>query len=98
MSGPSSVLVVHGGEGDSQRYRCVHAAQQLDLFGVPVEVVRFDDPAFREGASGYDLVLLHRIAADRTVAATIRRVRERGGVVVFDTDDLVFDPDVTGWI
>lgn len=46
---------------------------------------------------GCRFVILHRVARDPAVRSLIRQTRETGGVVLFDIDDLVFDPEATRW-
>src|SRR5690606_11264703 len=42
--------------------------------------------------SGFDLVVLQRVPITRSLRNAIRQMQDRGGLVLFDTDDLVFEP------
>jgi glycosyltransferase involved in cell wall biosynthesis len=92
------VLILSGVRGDTRRYRAFHLYQQLRLGGAPAVLSDITDPEVLRLADGCGLVVLHRAAWDRTVRGVMARVRAGGGVVLYDTDDLVFDPAAFDWI
>ncbi|MEO8084021.1 MAG: glycosyltransferase, partial [Ardenticatenales bacterium] len=91
------VLIASGGEGATRRYRAFHHAEQLELAGVPARVAPRIDAALAAEAPRWPIVLLHRVAWDGAVQALIDRTRDGGGIVLFDVDDLVFEPESTRW-
>ncbi len=84
------VVIVFRGVGDAQRYRCLHLREQLDLLGVPC-IVQELRPGERSAIVGCDLLIIHRIPLDGFLQRQLRRLQQSGTVVLFDTDDLVFD-------
>lgn len=75
------------------RYRCGHVREQLELVGIPAAVASLLDGDLEERVRGRSVVIFHRVGLDRFVEGLYRRVREDGGLVVYDTDDLVFDAE-----
>jgi hypothetical protein len=88
------VVFVCGIEGAPLRYRARLPAEGLALLGVTSEVRHYRDPEWEALALGADAVVVYRVPATLDVLESIRRVRARGIPVVFDVDDLIFDPDV----
>lgn len=93
------VLLISDEHGASQRYRCLHAQQQLRLYGKPSSAVhRFCVQPLPANAGDHELVVSYRVTADRQVEELVRQVHDRHGLVIFDIDDLIFDPDSLQWI
>lgn len=87
-----SVLFLSGVRGDTRRYRSLHPYEQLRLAGVRCMLSHLTDPQLGRQAQQATHVIFHRVACDRNVEKLIRSIQARGGVAIFDTDDLVFDP------
>lgn len=87
-----SVLFVSGSFGAMERYRCANPREQLALAGVRTKLLRGGGPAVARQAARHDAVVLHRIAYTPDVAEVVEAARGRGVPVLFDIDDLVFDP------
>jgi glycosyltransferase involved in cell wall biosynthesis len=88
------VLFVFELPGAWARYRCDHQAEQLALASGSSDVARLDSvdlPAVRDR---YDSFVLNRVSWTEDVGRFIERARSSGKRVTFDTDDLVFEPDV----
>lgn len=93
------LLLASGSAGDMERYRCLHLREQLQLFGVNCEMRRITDPHLMTLLSQYKLVILHRVAYDQWVEKLIATAREAfHATVVFDVDDLVFQPELDVWM
>ncbi len=90
-------MIVSGCEGATQRYRCHHQLEQLWLRGIPARLVQQGSPNLLGLALGSPIVILHRVALDRAIQGLMVQTRDAGGVVLFDIDDLVFDPEQTHW-
>jgi glycosyltransferase involved in cell wall biosynthesis len=88
------VLIVGGSDGYVQRYRCDHTREQLYLQGVACDVYHLSSPALAHIAPDYDLVILHRVCYSEDIEDIVGAARARHAPVLFDIDDLVFDPDV----
>lgn len=95
---PRKLLVVSGVRGDTRRYRAFHLYQQLRLCGAEVILSDITNPAVLGFAADCILLVLHRTPWDATVHRLVEQVRANGGVVLYDTDDLVFDPAAFDWI
>jgi len=96
--GEYAVLIVSGTEGDTQRYRCFHQQEQLMLNDVECTVKHFGNSQLLEDVADYRVVILHRVPHTDLIEAVIKRAHEAGGVVIFDTDDLIFEPELTHWV
>ena len=93
-----AVLIVSGTEGDTQRYRCFHQQEQLMLNDVECTVKHFSNSQLLEDVTDYRVVIMHRVPYTDLIEAVIRRAHQAGGVVIFDTDDLIFEPKLTHWV
>jgi GT2 family glycosyltransferase len=87
-----AALFVSSEPADPKRYRCDHQAEQLAMLGVSVDVRRTDDVRWGEVADRYGLFVLHRVAFEEGLRWFLGVARRTGKRVIFDTDDLVFDP------
>ncbi|MEY3019259.1 MAG: hypothetical protein RLZZ272_243, partial [Actinomycetota bacterium] len=83
------------GDPFTSRYRVSNLSAALRRHGLRASVVPSDgfDAAQLEACG---TVVLCRVAWDDAVAAEVARLRESGTRIVFDVDDLVFDPSRVG--
>jgi glycosyltransferase involved in cell wall biosynthesis len=90
------VVFVCGIDGAPLRYRAHLPAEGLRCHGVAAEVVHYRDPSVVGLVTAADAMVLYRVPATHQILALIERVRqERPEVpVLFDVDDLIFDPDL----
>jgi glycosyltransferase involved in cell wall biosynthesis len=95
---PDRVLFVVGLDGAPTRYRAHLPAEALALHGVATDVRHYRDPDVEQVAATVDVVVVYRVPATPQVLALIARERARGAIVVFDVDDLIFDPDIAAEI
>ena len=86
-------LFISGIDGDTRRYRCTHHQEQLISQGVETELRESDDPQLMVDALDYDIFVLHRVPYSQLIGIVIDIAHLRGKPVVFETDDLVFDPE-----
>ncbi|MBL8949273.1 MAG: glycosyltransferase, partial [Myxococcaceae bacterium] len=92
------VLYISQAQGDTQRYRVDHPLELLrraNRFGR--KIMSPDDPELRAGRiddtiEPFDVFVLHRVAMSPSVDQLISKIRAKGGTVLFETDDLLFDP------
>jgi len=87
-------LFVSGMDGDTQRYRCFHHQEQLAMQGVTTKFCESDDPQLLVDALVHDVFVLHRVPYSRLIEAVIDVAHLRGKPVIFETDDLVFAPEL----
>lgn len=69
------------------RYRCTHLAEALRAAGHTADVTWIGAPTIR---IDHDIVVLHRICANREGVALADAVRYAGATLVYGADDLVF--------
>ena len=86
------VLYLSSGWDAPGRYRCIHAVQQLRAVGVLANARHIDDPQVEVGLEAYGLIVLVRVAWSPTVARIVQIARTNGAGLLFDVDDLVFEP------
>jgi glycosyltransferase involved in cell wall biosynthesis len=88
------ILFVSGIGGDTRRYRCSHHQQQLALRGIDSGLYEANDPRLYVEATVCDMIVLHRVAWSPLIADVVDVARGRGAPIVFETDDLIFAPEV----
>ena len=92
------ILILSGAKGDTRRYRTFNLYQQFRLAGAEVMLSHLTDPRLPELASRAGVMVLHRVPCDPYIEQIIDRFHARGGLVLADTDDLIFDPQAFQWI
>jgi len=88
------VLFIAGWSGDTERYRAWHQAEQLWFAGVAAAVRSADDPLLLADLGDYDTFIFCRASYTPTVAAMLAVIQDRGQLALYDTDDLVFLPEL----
>jgi glycosyltransferase involved in cell wall biosynthesis len=80
-------------------YRCVHLQEQLQALGHEAAVVNWFDSTRIDPAQALacDMIVLYRLAMSPPLASLIDQLRQSEKPVIFDTDDLVFEPDLVAW-
>lgn len=86
------VLFVSGIGGATRRYRCAHLQEQLALEGIESALREANDAHLLTEAMEYDLFILHRVPFTPLIEHLVEIAHLRGKPVVFETDDLLFDP------
>ena len=92
------VLFVVGIDGAPLRYRAHLPAEGLELLGVHTDVAYYRDVSVPGLAAEADALVVYRVPATTEVLALIADARARGVPVVYDVDDLIFDPDLAAEI
>jgi len=88
------VLFVAGIEGAPLRYRVRLPAEGMALLGVESTALHYRDPRVERAAADADAVVLYRVPATVQVLSLVAALRDRGTPVLFDVDDMIFDPDL----
>ena len=88
---PGDILFVTNGVGDSARYRAHHQAEELECQGFKCSVTIQDNPFLARYAEKFKIFVFHRTLHTPLVAKLIENIKKRQGVILFETDDLVFD-------
>lgn len=93
-----SLLIVSGAQGDSRRYRTFHLYEQACLAGLNCQLSHVTDPDLRKKVERSQVVILHRASFDAQISWLEQEVHHKGGVLIQDIDDLIFDPDAVRYI
>ena len=88
------VLFVVGIDGAPLRYRAHLPAEALSLIGVHTDVRHYRHPDIVELGDRADVVVVYRVPATYQVRQFVEDLHMRGTPVVFDVDDLIFDPSL----
>ena len=88
------VLWAVGIEGAPLRYRARLAAEAIAMEGVKTDARYYRHPVLLDLVEDADVLYVYRVPATHQALQLIARARERGIPVIFDVDDLIFDPDV----
>ena len=80
-------------------YRCVHLQEQLRALGYNAVVVDWFDEVRVDPTEAltYDVIVLYRLPMSTALAGLISQARKLNKPVIFDTDDLIFEPELTLW-
>jgi glycosyltransferase involved in cell wall biosynthesis len=92
------ILFVSGIQGAPLRYRAHLPAEALRLAGAHCDVRHYRDPDLPRLADEADAVVLYRVPATAPIIALVERIRARARPIpiLFDVDDLIFDPTLEG--
>lgn len=86
------VLIITAGVGDSARYRAHHVAEELNLHGVRASVIVQDHPFLLKNIGKFKVFVFHRTLYTEKIKKAIDQIKEKNQTIIFDTDDLVYDP------
>lgn len=89
---PGDILIITGGLGDSALYRSWHIAEELNLHDLKTSVTVQDNPLLSGYAKKFKVFIFHRVLYTGGAAKLFERVKKLDKEIVFETDDLVFDP------
>ncbi len=80
-------------------YRCVHLREQLEALGYEATVAEWfsEEKIEPEAALACEVIVLYRLPFCPALENLIERAHKSGKRVIFDTDDLVFAPELTHW-
>ncbi|MFL6537451.1 MAG: glycosyltransferase [Chthoniobacterales bacterium] len=80
-------------------YRTVHLQEQLRALGYEADRVDWsDESAIRaDSAANADALVLYRLPMSSVLQRLIDQAQAAGKTVIFDTDDLVFEPELIEW-
>lgn len=86
------ILLVSGGVGDSARYRTKHVAEELNYNGFRASATVQDSPFFSDSVERFKIIVFHRVLFTDSIARYVDRAKELNRTLIFETDDLVYDP------
>ncbi len=88
------VLFMSGVAGGTRRCRVYQPMEQLALSGVPSTFRPAGDPAIYGDVLDHDVFVFHRVPYTPFVGDIIDLVHQAGKIAIYETDDLVFRPDM----
>ena len=89
--GKGDVLLISGGVGDSARYRTKHIAEFLEKNNIPSQWTVQDNIFLRLSLRRFRVFVFHRVLVTGAVKKIIKELKKQKKVIIFETDDLVFD-------
>lgn len=92
ISQQSILFVINGYDKATQKYRVHNFVKPLQAYGWNVKVVLDKDAVLAMNAP-WDIVVFNRISANEAVLAAQQTYRNKGGVLIYDIDDLIFNPE-----
>lgn len=87
------VLYITSRHDAPYRYRCVVPCLHLRSEGIGADILHIRDPRLPSCLIHYSVIVLFRLPWSPRVNEVVSAARAAGARVVFDIDDLVFDPD-----
>ena len=80
-------------------YRCVHLQEQLQDLGHEAKVALWFLPENCDpgAARDCDAIVLYRLAMSPALGQLLAEARAAAKPIIFDTDDLIFEPDLIEW-
>jgi glycosyltransferase involved in cell wall biosynthesis len=90
--GHKDVLFVFDEPGAWTRYRCDHQGEQLSFLGMSSDIVQSSRLDLAAAVDHFDTFVLNRVEWSDEIAVFADRARSQDRTVIFDTDDLLFEP------
>lgn len=90
---PGDILFITGGVGDSAFYRTANQAEELRQHGFDCSVTILDNPFLPSYADKFKIFVFHRTIFTSTLSKLVERIKKQKKEIIFDTDDLVYDPE-----
>lgn len=91
LIGSGDVLYVSGCPGGSRLYRCTNQAEELVQYGVK-SVIISQDMMRKSLVKKFRVFVFQRVVFNPHVAKVMAEIKRQGKLIIFETDDLVFDP------
>jgi O-antigen biosynthesis protein len=90
--GSGDILFISSGVGDSAKYRSERQAEELNLHGLKCSVTVQDNPLLPRYADRFKIFIFQKTIFSKTVAKMIEKIKAQKKEIIFETDDLVYDP------
>ena len=89
------VLYISGCPGGSEFYRCLNQQEELGRFGIQSSVVSQHSLFLNFLVNKHKIFIFQRVIYNPRIALFLNKLKSKNKRVIFETDDLVFDPDFT---
>lgn len=90
--GSGDVLFISSGVGDSAHYRSYNPAEELRLHGFKTAVTIADNPNLSKLVDNFKVFIFQRTMCNKNIKKMIEKIKQQKKEIIFDTDDLVYDP------
>ena len=91
--GSGDILFISSGVGDSAKYRSERQAEELNFHGFKCGVTVQDNPLLPRYADRFKIFIFQKTIYSKSVAKLIENIKAQKKEMIFDTDDLVYDPE-----
>ena len=91
-------LFVTGESGACRRYRCDYQAEEMRLLDLPCRVSDVGEIDLLRALDHFDLFVAYRVEWDYGFDAFVALARRARKPVIYDTDDLVLDPEAPEFV
>lgn len=91
--GSGDILFISSGVGDSAKYRSERQAEELGLHGFRCSVTVQDNPLLPRYADRFQIFIFQKTIFSKPVAKLIEKIKAQKKEIIFETDDLVYDPE-----
>jgi len=89
---PGDVLYISGCPGGSRFYRCHNQAEELKLYGIKSKIISQDNLNLLRVVKKFKVFIFQRVIYNEHIKDTISVIKKQKKAIIFETDDLVFDP------
>lgn len=89
---PGDILFVASGVGDSAHFRTRNVAEELRRHGFRTSVTIADNPNLLKLVDRFKIFVFHKTLYTEKIAQVIEKIKAQKKEIIFDTDDLNFDP------
>jgi len=96
--GDGDVLYVSGCPGGSRFYRCQNQAEELEKYGIRLKVISQNNLSLLRLVTKFEVFIFQRLIYDDYIGEVIDAIKKHNKTIIFETDDLVFDPTYIPWM
>lgn len=90
--GSGDILFISSGVGDSAKYRSQRQAEELKMHGFKCSITVQDNPLLPRYADRFQIFIFQKTIYSGPVARLIEKIKAQKKEIIFETDDLVYDP------
>ncbi|MFZ2188687.1 MAG: glycosyltransferase [Candidatus Moraniibacteriota bacterium] len=93
---PGDILFIASGVGDSAHFRTWNVVEELCLHNLRASVTISDNPQLLELVDQFKIFIFHKTVYSEKIAKVVEKIKTQKKEIIFDTDDLNFDPKYSG--
>lgn len=86
------VLYVSGCPGGSRFYRCYNQSEELGKYGIRSGILSQDNIFIKNIVKKFKIFVFQRVVYNSHIKEVIEEIKKQNKLIVYETDDLVFDP------